>query len=135
MIVLAAFAILSFASQAAPDVDWSGYWTNESASVVVLIAPCGDNAWCGTVQSASKKAQADTRRGGTSELVGTELLHHFRPVAPGRWKGRLFIPDLNRRSSAEIRQLDANRLEVRGCAIGHLLCRSQVWARAAISQP
>jgi len=107
-----------------------GSWTNESGSVVVLIASCGKSeALCGTVQSASEKAKSDAKRGGTPELIGTELLHDFVPSGPGRWKGMLFVPDLHKRSKAEIEQLDDARLRVRGCALGRVLCRSQVWSR------
>ena len=124
--------ILLFAAILAPNASSApllGSWTNESGSVVVLIAPCGDDMLCGTVQSASEKARTDARRGGTPELVGTELLHEFVPSGTGRWKGTLFVPDVNKRSKAEIEQLDDNRLRVRGCAVGRILCRSQIWSR------
>jgi len=124
--VLALFLAAALTPQ---DSTLAGYWTNGSGSVVVLIAPCGDAAWCGTVQSASAKAQADAARGGTATLVGTQLLRNFVAIAPGRWKGTLFVPDLNQRSKAELVQLDADRIRVRGCAVGRLLCKSQVWRR------
>ena len=120
--------ILAIAAQA-PDVSPSGYWVNELGSVVVLIAPCGAEALCGTVQTANDKARADAKRGGTANLTGTELFHDFLPNGPGRWKGTVFVPDLNKRSRMEIVQLDANRIRVRGCAVGRLICKSQVWTR------
>lgn len=120
---------MGLAGQAPPTPPLLGYWTNEARSVVIMIAPCGDNRVCGTVQSASEKAQADAARGGTPKLIGAELLRSFAPVGPGRWKGRLFVPDLNQRSTAEIIQRDADRLQIRGCAVGRLLCESQTWFR------
>ena len=112
-----------------------GYWSNESESVVVLIAPCGATGFCGTVQSASDKAQADARRGGTANLIGAELLHEFVQVGPGRWRGILFVPDLRERSKAEIVLLDRGRLRVRGCAVGRILCKSQIWSRIDVRVP
>src|SRR4029079_18872344 len=95
----------------------------------VRIAVCGD-AWCGTVQWASDKAAADAAHAGTTTLVGTEILHRFVPVGENRWRGRIFVPDLNKRSTAELQVLEADKLQVRGCARGRLLCKTQFWTRA-----
>ena len=105
-----------------------GDWRNPSGSVVIAIAPCGE-ALCGRVKWASDKAQADARKGGTDPLVGTELLSGFVPKGEGRWKGRLFVPDLNKRSKVELRQLGHDQVKVTGCAIGGLVCKSEVWTR------
>jgi uncharacterized protein (DUF2147 family) len=107
----------------------AGYWTNERRSVVVLISDCVDDAMCGTVTSASERAKADAQRGGTQQLVGTQLMRGFVATGASRWKGHLFVPDLNKTSKAEIELLDESRLRVRGCAVGRLLCRSQTWSR------
>lgn len=105
-----------------------GRWTNPSGSVTIEIAACG-GAYCGTVVAASDKAKADAAKGGTKTLVGTQLLSDFAPSSQVRWKGRLFIPDLNRHPKADISLVDENTLKVRGCAIGRSLCRSQLWTR------
>jgi uncharacterized protein (DUF2147 family) len=113
-----------------PQSPLAGYWSNPSASVVVLVAPCPDEGWCGTVTWSSDKAAADAARAGTTKLVGTEILHGFVAAGENRWKGRLFVPDLNRRSKVQLRLIEGDRLEVRGCAVGGLLCKSQVWTRS-----
>lgn len=124
------FSAFVIAAVQVPATTLSGYWTNESRTVVVLVAPCAATAFCGTVQSASDKAQADARRGGTANLIGTELLHEFVQVGTARWRGTLFVPDLNKRTKAEIIQVDPDRLRIRGCAVGRIVCRSQLWTRA-----
>ena len=106
-----------------------GQWRNPSGSVIIAIAPCGE-ALCGHVRWASEKAMADARKGGTDPLVGAELLSGIVPNGEGRWKARLFVPDLNKRSKAELRPLGTDQLKVTGCAAGRLLCKSQVWTRA-----
>ena len=106
-----------------------GRWKNPSGSVIVAIAPCGE-AVCGTVAWASDGAKGDARKGGTDALVGTQLMTGFKAAGPGKWRGRLFIPDLNRRSKAELRMFGAGQLKVTGCAVGRMLCKSQVWTRA-----
>lgn len=123
-----------FAAQPEATAFLLGSWTNEPGTVVVQINPCGEGAVCGTVTSASEKAKSDAKRGGTSNLIGAELLRNFIPAGPSRWRGTLFVPDLNKRSKAEIVQLDENRLRVRGCAVGRLLCKSQVWTRVPAAQ-
>lgn len=105
-----------------------GSWTNPSATVTVAIAPCGE-AMCGRVTAASDKAQADARKAGTDPLVGVELMSGFKSSAAGRWKGRLFVPDLKRRSRAELRLVGSDQLKVTGCAVGRMLCKSQLWTR------
>ena len=105
-----------------------GMWRNSGGTVVVAILPCGD-ALCGRVQWASDKAIANARKGGTAPLVGAELLSNFVAIGSGRWKGRLFVPDANKRSKAELRLLGPDRVKVTGCVIGRLVCKSQVWTR------
>jgi uncharacterized protein (DUF2147 family) len=108
-----------------------GYWTNAGQSVVVRISDCENGMFCGNVVTATDKARADARRGGTENLIGTRLLSGVAAQRSGGWRGTLFVPDLNRRSTAELRLLDENRLRIRGCAVGKILCRSQVWYRIA----
>ena len=106
-----------------------GYWRNPSGSVIISIAPCGE-AMCGRVQWASDKALADARKNGTDPLIGVELFSDFVPKGENRWKGRLFVPDLKRTSKAEVRQLGPDQVKVKGCAVGRLVCKSQVWTRS-----
>lgn len=105
-----------------------GSWRNPSGSVIISITSCGESL-CGRVQWASDKAMADARKGGTDPLVGAELLSEIVPKGEGRWKARLFLPDVNKRSKGELRQLGLDQLKVTGCAVGRLLCKSQVWTR------
>lgn len=119
-------AIVLQAGQADPQ----GLWRNPQGTVIVSVAPCGQ-ALCGVVQWASDSAKADARRGGTEPLVGTEVLSEFTPKAPGRWRGRLFVPDLNQRPKAEMRLVEPDQLKVTVCGVAGLLCKSQLWTREA----
>jgi uncharacterized protein (DUF2147 family) len=110
-----------------------GHWTNPSGSVIISITPCNDT-FCGKVEWASEKAKADARKGGTDPLIGTELLKDIVPYGQGRWRAQLFVPDLNKTSKAELRLMDRDRLKVRGCAVGRVICKSQVWTRLTESQ-
>ena len=110
-------------------VEPTGRWKNPSGSVIVAIDACGP-AYCGTVAWASDGAKADARKGGTASLVGTQLMTGFKAAGAAKWRGRLFIPDMNRRSKAELRLLGGGQLKVTGCAVGRVICKSQLWTRA-----
>ncbi|WP_439571812.1 DUF2147 domain-containing protein [Sphingomonas sp.] len=104
----------------------SSEWRNPSNSVHIRITPCGDRV-CGTVIWASEKAKADARKGGTDKLVGANLFREFRQVAPGQYKGRVFVPDMNRTFSGQMR-IEGNAMIGKGCVLG-FICKSQTWRR------
>lgn len=122
--------LLMLTVMAAQDaVSPTGRWKNPSGSVIVAIDACGA-AYCGKVDWASDQAKADARKGGTDPLVGTQLMTGFLAAGAGKWRGRLFVPDLKRRSKAELRMIGAGQLKVTGCAVGRMVCKSQLWTRA-----
>ena len=101
---------------------------NPQNSVHVRIHPCGKTR-CGTVVWANAKAKADSARGGTPNLVGTELFREFREVSPKVWKGKVFVPDVNRVFTGTGTVKDKDTIVARGCLIGNMGCKSQVWTR------
>jgi uncharacterized protein (DUF2147 family) len=122
-------AALAVASTTEADSPIKGRWKNPSGRVTVAIETCGEN-YCGTVISATESARADARRGGTRNLVGTRLFSGLKLAGPNHWRGRLFVPDLNHRSNADIRLLGPRQLKVTGCMVARMLCKSQYWTRA-----
>ncbi|MEO7411499.1 MAG: DUF2147 domain-containing protein [Sphingomicrobium sp.] len=121
--------LLALAAIIAADPSVEGRWKNPSGRVVVLIEACGA-ALCGSVVSAADSAKADARRGGTTNLVGTQLMSGFKPAGPGKWRGRMFVPDINHRSKAELQLVGTNQLKVTGCMVARMICKSQLWSRA-----
>lgn len=116
------------AQAAAPRGGADGLWLNPKGSVAVQTAACGP-ALCGRVVWASAEAKADARDSGVSNLLGTELLQDYRASGGGVWKGTVFVPDMGRRFTSEIDAVSANAIKVKGCILGGLVCRSQVWTR------
>jgi len=100
---------------------------NPSNSVHVRIHPCGKSR-CGTVVWANDKAKADSAR-GTRNLIGTELFREFREVSPKVWKGKVFVPDLNKVFTGTGTVKDQNMVVARGCLFGSIGCKSQTWTR------
>lgn len=114
-----------------PNADAFGVWRNPKDNVRVEIRPCGTAA-CGTVIWASAKAQAKARAAGTTSLVGTQVLKNLElDERQGVWRGRVFVPELNRNFTGIAEPMDSGRLRAKGCVIGGLLCKSQVWTKIA----
>jgi uncharacterized protein (DUF2147 family) len=124
MRIAALLILLPVAAHAADDP----VWHNPSNSVHVRSYPCGKNM-CGSVVWANDKATADARRGGTDPLVGAELFRDFAPDGPDLWRGKVFVPDINKTFSGTVRRIDDDTLEAKGCLVGRIGCRSQVWKR------
>jgi len=129
--IVAVSAILGLApvsAQAADTTGTYGVWRNPKNSVHLEIKDCGETA-CGVVVWASERAKADARKGGSANLVGLRLLRDFAPDKHGAWRGKVFVPDLNMTFSGAAEVLDAKTLRAKGCVLGGILCKSQIWTR------
>jgi Uncharacterized protein conserved in bacteria len=133
-IVLALLATMALAApaaaQAQPGASIYGVWRNPKNSVHVDVRPCGESA-CGYVVWANAEAQADARKGGTPNLIGLQLFRNFNQQANGRWRGKVFVPDLNATFTGMAELVDNDHLRARGCLIANIACKSQVWVRIA----
>ncbi len=127
-ILLATLATTTAAANA-PDHSF-GTWSNPQNSVHVRAEPCGPHM-CGVVAWANEKAKADAARGGTPELVGTTLFRDFTRTRSGAWRGKVFVPDIGKTFSGTIRLIDETHAEGKGCLVGRIGCRSQIWTRMA----
>lgn len=123
-ILLGAPAMAGMASPPGP----AGLWLNPHNSVVVRAGPCGLKL-CGWIVWANGEAQADARDGGVMHLVGTELLQDYTARRAGIWAGTVYVPDMGRRFSSEIDELAPDKLKIKGCILGGLICKSQIWTR------
>lgn len=103
-------------------------WRNPSNSVHVRIDQCGKQI-CGTITWASAKAIADARRGGTENLVGTRLFRDLEPAGKGKWKGKVFVPDIRQTFSGTIHFAEADKMVGKGCVLFGVICKSQTWSR------
>ncbi|MEO6198692.1 MAG: DUF2147 domain-containing protein [Sphingomicrobium sp.] len=133
--VLTIASLMALAAAQAPSAQAiEGRWINPSKDVIIAIAPCGGDNLCGKVEWATPKAQADARK-GIPELIGADLLTGLSAAGDNRWKGRLFVPDQNMRVTAKLAIAGPDQLKVSGCAIGGMLCDSQIWTRAGATNP
>ena len=117
--------LIALAAMAGQD-SIEGRWKSPGGNSIIDIAPCGSEL-CGTVAWASDRAKQDAAK-VTDKLVGTQLLTGLQERRPGRWQGKLFIPDRNMRVTAKIQLASPEQLKVSGCAAA-VLCHSQLWSK------
>jgi uncharacterized protein (DUF2147 family) len=123
LLTIATAAVALAASAPAIAHDLEGRWTNAKRSVIVSVSRCGGEAYCGVVSWAS----AHNRSEGTTP--GTRVLSDLRPHGDGVYKGKAFEPKRNINGSATVRQVGADVMMVKGCAVLGLLCKEQRWTR------
>jgi uncharacterized protein (DUF2147 family) len=126
VLVAAAGLAVSTTASAQGDPSIHGVWRNPKNSVHVEIKPCAAGA-CGYVVWATEKAKADAREGGTKELIGLQLLRDFSQDKKGTWRGKVFVPDLNRTFTGSAELDGPATLKAKGCFV--ILCKSQTWTR------
>lgn len=122
------FASFLLVAAPASAQELEGQWTNYKKNVVVQVERCGA-AYCGRVVQASQKAQAKARKGGTPNLIGTQILTGLKPVGAGKFRGQAFVPKRNIHATATVRQVGDDVMQVQGCVLGGLLCDNEKWTR------
>lgn len=105
-----------------------GQWTNYKKNLIVQVERCGP-AYCGRVIQASERAKEKARKGGTPNLIGTQVLTGLKPLGDGRFRGQAFVPKRNLHATATVKQVSDDVMQVQGCVLGGLLCDSEKWTR------
>lgn len=105
-----------------------GVWRNPKNSVHVRTYACG-NSLCGAVTWASDNQQSTAREAGTAQLIGKQMFSDFVLGKDDVWRGQVFVPKQNKSFPGTVTTIDANTMQVRGCAFAGLICKSQTWTR------
>lgn len=121
-------ALLAGAAVAAAPGAPLGVWRNQKNSVHIRIAPCG-SVLCGTIVWANDKAKKDAREGGTDPLVGTRIFKDLHRDEKGRWRGKVYVPDMNMSFSGTLTLTTIDTLNAKGCLFGGIICKARVWVR------
>lgn len=126
---LMALALLALGAQAASASESPfGRWRNPKNSVHIQLAPCHDRL-CGVVVWANEKAKTAAAKGMDEPLIGSMLFKDLVKEREGEWRGKIFVPNQGRTFSGAIQILDPQTLEAKGCVLGRLFCKSQIWTR------
>ena len=115
-------------ASAAQAEDVFGVWQTEKTEdgryLHVDVQPCANDAAsvCGTIVGAF---------GGASEAnVGKAVIWDMVPDGPNAWDdGKVWKADEDKIYNAKM-ELKGQVLQVSGCVLGGMICKSQDWARA-----
>jgi len=121
-------ALVLVATPVAAQANIEGHWTNPKRTTVVKVTECARSTYCAIVLKASAKAQANARKGGTEHFIGTEILH-VSAAGKGVYKGKAFDPESNMHIPATVRFINAGTIEIQGCALFGLICKTQRWTK------
>lgn len=122
--VLSAAALIVTAVAAAAD-PIEGLWKTEvddGAYAQIDMAPCGDKI-CGTIAktfNASGEYQ--------SPNIGKKLVIDMVPNGDGTYSGSVWRPSNNKVYIGKM-TLNGDKLKLRGCVAGGLICSAQNWVR------
>lgn len=127
----AALAILGALVTPASAQDVAGTWSAESGRSRVQVAACG-SARCGTIVWTAARVldvnNPDPAR-KDRELVGLRIISDARQQGDS-WIGQLYNPLDGRTYQGRMRLTGPRELELSGCVMRGLICRSQTWTRA-----
>ncbi|MCW3836606.1 DUF2147 domain-containing protein [Sphingomonas canadensis] len=128
--VLASIACAALLGAAAPPPaqGLEGNWRNTKNSIHLKVQACGP-ALCGTVTWAADKQREKARKGSGRDLLGAQLLTGLKRARDGSWQGKVFLPAANVHGTATVRQVNDSTIEVSGCTLMGLLCKTQHWHR------
>jgi uncharacterized protein (DUF2147 family) len=125
-VILAAVAVVGLAGVASADPA-EGVWQtqpDDGAYAHVTISTCGA-AVCGVI-SRTFDAGGEYQ----SENLGRQLVIDMVPAEGGRYNGSVWRPSNDKIYIGKM-DLDGDRIELRGCVAGGLICSSQTWARVS----
>jgi uncharacterized protein (DUF2147 family) len=128
--ILAAFGLLLLAGAAhAQAPDPSGTYLSESGETRVRIARCGQ-AYCGTIisiQGQAKDVNNPDANLKDRDLVGVQMISDIQPSGQG-FTGQLYNYKDGKTYTGKM-TFAGKSMQLSGCVLGGLICRSQTWAK------
>lgn len=113
----------------AQTLDPSGIYLSESGETRVRIAKCGQ-AYCGTIISVQGDAK-DVNNPEASlrgrSLVGVQMISNIHPSGNG-FTGQLYNYKDGKTYTGKL-SFAGKSMQLSGCVLGGLICRSQTWAK------
>ena len=124
--------------EAATAADAVGVWTTSDGEAHVKVSPCADQL-CGQIVWLKEPIDLETGKPNTDKnnpdpekrarpINGLQLFQSMKPTSVNSWKGKIYNPDDGKSYDATV-TLEDQRLRVKGCALGGLICQSELWSR------
>jgi len=125
-----AAAFVTLATTALADDPVDGLWKTQAGDtggyLHVSISECG-SAICGTIDSAF---DADGNQQLDYENLGKQIIWDMVPDGGGKYSGgKIWAPDRDKTYGSKMTLDGQNKLNVKGCVAGGLVCRGQIWTR------
>jgi uncharacterized protein (DUF2147 family) len=137
----AAFAILGLAVVTPASAgDPRGNWLTENGRARVAIVNCG-GALCGNIvdlkepnDPATGKPKTDTNNPDAAKrvrpMIGVQIVIDMKPdTTADKWKGQVYNAEDGKTYGGSITLVNATTLNLQGCALGGLICKTQTWTR------
>jgi uncharacterized protein (DUF2147 family) len=135
----AAFAMLCLVATQALAGDPRGHWLTENSRAKVTIISCG-GALCGNIVALKEPNDPATGKPRTDKynpdaakrarpVIGVQIVIDMKPDTAERWKGEVYNVEDGKTYSGSITLVNATMLNLQGCALGGLICKTQTWTR------
>ena len=117
-----------------------GTWLTQDGSSRVQFRSCAQNQ-CGyivwlrePVDPETGKARQDKFNSNESlksrPLVGLLMITDIAATTAGAWEATLYNPRDGNSYKGQLTDLGGGRLQLKGCALLGLICKTEVWTRA-----
>jgi uncharacterized protein (DUF2147 family) len=139
--LLAAAALVTLAtSQSALAADPTGVWLTQTGTSRIRVADCG-GALCGTIIWLKEPNDPETGKPKTDKnnsdaakrsrpLLGVQIVLGMKPAGSGKWSGQVYNAEDGKTYSGNLTWSGGDSLQLQGCALGGLVCKSQTWTKA-----
>lgn len=135
----AAFALLMALNGVARAADVAGVWINQEGDTKIRVTHCGADicgnvAWLGKPNDETGRRKTDRHNADAGlrnrPLMGVSVLIGMKPDGQERWSGRIYNADDGETYISHVAIADPNSLNVQGCVLGGLICKSMTWTRS-----
>jgi len=136
----AGVAFLALAgSGSALAADPNGTWLTQIGTSRIRVADCG-GALCGTIVWLKEPNDAETGKPKTDKnnadaskrsrpLIGTQIVLGMKPAGTDKWTGQVYNAEDGKTYSGNLTYSGGGSLQLQGCALGGLVCKSQTWTK------
>jgi uncharacterized protein (DUF2147 family) len=120
--------------------DPHGNWLTENGRATVTIVDCG-GALCGRIialkepiDPATGKPKTDHNNSDAAKrvrpLIGVQIVIDMKPDSTAnKWKGQVYNAEDGNTYNGSITLVNAKTLNLQGCALSGLICKTQTWTR------
>jgi len=138
--ILAAAALFVLTGpNAALAADPAGTWLTQTGTSRIRVADCG-GALCGTIVWLKEPNDAETGKPKTDKnnsdaakrsrpMIGVPIVLSMKPAGADKWTGQVYNAEDGKTYSGNLTYSGGQTLQLQGCALGGLVCKSQTWSK------